>query len=120
MRELQSKYILSRMKDNAKLLTRYRMAKSENEIDAKIAKKRKFKPFKRISKKLKFVNKIKSLVPEMAYPELRPKEYKKPPVDIYDEERNQRLIKEFFEAGEIKIIDESENENQVKEKGNSK
>lgn len=47
--------------------------------------------------------KIDEIFAEMSDPNLRKKVYKKPNVDIYDEERNEKIAKEFMEAGEIEV-----------------
>ena len=108
MKKFQKEYILVRMNEKTKeFLSRLRMAKQEGEIEPKVCKRIKFKPFK--NKK----NRLKNLLCQMAYPELRNQEYKEPEVDIYDEERNEKIIKKFFEAGEI-IIEEQINEKKQK------
>ena len=112
MTKLHSKYILCRAGKYDKFIKRYRSAKKENEIDAKLAKKLVLKPIKRN------INKLKHFFAQIAYPELRTEQYTQPNVDIHDEQRTQKLIQEFFEAGEIRVeIINSDNEQEGVENG---
>ena len=101
MNVLNKNYLLCSYKSNENFLNRYRLAKENDGIELQICKKIKLKLHRTKSR-------LKNLFVERAFPELKNKEIKKPIVDIFDEERNKKLVKEFLALGDIKIVERKE------------
>ena len=104
MNMLDLKYTLCSYRGNEKLLTRYRLAKKGQEIDAKICKKIQLKLRKR-------KNILNSLFVKRAFADLPVKTIQKPVVNIYDEERNEKLVQQFRALGQIKIVKRNDTKN---------